>query len=83
MLREGVGFKKVILVCGKTETNRHQHSDACYEERKVLICGQLELHTHGPECYDEWGNWICGLLELKEHVHGNGCFTQFPYRFLT
>ena len=51
----------------------HQHDDSCYETRKVLICGELELHTHDDACYDEDGNLICGQLELKEHQHTEDC----------
>lgn len=55
-------------------TQPHVHTDECYEEVKVLVCGQWELHTHNEYCYDGEGNLICGLLEVLEHVHGEECF---------
>lgn len=58
----------------------HVHTEACYEEVKTLVCGELELHTHDnscytEECFDAEGNLIegskvsCGLLQLEEHTH--------------
>lgn len=51
----------------------HVHTDACYEEVRIPVCGKWELHMHDAACYDEEGHLICGLLELKEHIHGEAC----------
>ena len=62
----------------------HIHTDACYQEVKILICGEEELHIHEDscyteECFDEKGNLIegsrpsCGLLKLEEHIHKEDC----------
>lgn len=70
---------------GDAAEGGHVHTDACYEERTVLVCGEQELHTHeagcyAEECFDEDGSLkegsrpICGLLQLEEHMHTADCF---------
>lgn len=49
----------------------HEHTDACYEERRVLTCPQEE-HVHGDDCFDEYGMLIC---EEFEHQHDDSCYT--------
>lgn len=60
--------------CGLEE---HKHTDACYEERPVLICGleEGEDHTHGEACYSLEKTLICGL---PEHTHTDACYTDLP-----
>lgn len=60
----------------------HVHTDECYEEQKVLICGLEEGegsegsgHVHTDACYaiTEGGTELtCGM---EEHTHGDGCYT--------
>ena len=49
----------------------HEHTDACYEEHRVLTCCQEE-HEHTDDCFDEYGALICGEFE---HVHDDNCYT--------
>ena len=49
----------------------HEHTDACYEEHRVLTCCQEE-HEHTDDCFDEYGALICGEFE---HVHDDSCYT--------
>ena len=49
----------------------HEHTDACYEERRVLTCYQEE-HEHTDDCFDEYGALICGEFE---HIHDDSCYT--------
>ena len=49
----------------------HEHTDACYEEHRVLTCYQEE-HEHTDDCFDEYGALICGEFE---HVHDDSCYT--------
>ena len=49
----------------------HEHTDACYEEHRVLTCCQEE-HEHTDDCFDEYGALICGEFE---HIHDDNCYT--------
>ena len=49
----------------------HEHTDACYEEHRVLTCYQEE-HEHTDDCFDEYGVLICGEFE---HIHDDSCYT--------
>lgn len=49
----------------------HEHTDACYEEHRVLTCYQEE-HEHTDDCFDEYGALICGEFE---HIHDDNCYT--------
>lgn len=49
----------------------HEHTDACYEEHRVLTCYQEE-HEHTDDCFDEYGTLICGEFE---HIHDDSCYT--------
>lgn len=49
----------------------HGHTDACYEEHRVLTCYQEE-HEHTDDCFDEYGALICGEFE---HIHDDSCYT--------
>ncbi len=72
-----------VLVCTQEEIEGHQHGDNCYETRRVLACGKLELHTHDEKlCFEEvvdkagnkHQNLICEEIVLYEHIHGEDCF---------
>lgn len=49
----------------------HEHTDACYEEHRVLTCYQEE-HEHTDDCFDEYDALICGEFE---HIHDDSCYT--------
>ena len=50
----------------------HIHSDACYEEQKVLVCGQEESagHIHDDSCIRHEQVLIC----TKDHEHTEDCY---------
>ncbi len=65
-------------------TTGHVHTDACYMEVTIPVCGEQEFHIHDDscyteECFDGEGNLIegsrvsCGMLQLEEHTHGEAC----------
>ncbi len=56
----------------------HEHTEACWAETEVLVCGQAETpgHRHTEACRDEGGSLICGLEESESHQHSADCFTQ-------
>lgn len=72
------------LVCGygeasDSETAGHTHTDACYEEQKVLTCGldENEGHTHSDSCYTTERVLTCGQEEsgaASRHVHTDSCY---------
>ena len=72
------------LVCGygeasDSETAGHTHTDACYEEQKVLTCGldETEGHTHSDSCYTTERVLTCGQEEsgaASGHVHTDACY---------
>lgn len=64
------------LTCTLPETEGHAHSDACWQETKVLLCElpESEGHVHGDACRDETGALICGQEESEGHTHGDACW---------
>lgn len=66
------------LVCGKEETEAHEHTDECYETADILVCGldETEGHQHDESCYDEEGNLICEKKEMEPHHHDESCYTE-------
>ncbi len=72
-----------VLVCGYDDTGtnggaetQHQHSDSCYETRRVLVCGLEESagHTHTEACYTK--QLICGQEEREGHTHTESCYDE-------
>lgn len=62
---------------GDTET-AHVHTDACYEEKKVLICeaGKAEQgHVHDDSCYSVSGGTEELTCDKEEHSHDDSCYT--------
>ncbi len=54
----------------------HEHSEACYDAEKNLICDLVEkeyIHQHNEFCYDAEGALACGLDEKKPHEHTAEC----------
>lgn len=66
------------LVCGKEETEAHEHTDECYETADILVCGldETEGHQHDESCYDEEGNLVCEKKEMEPHHHDESCYTE-------
>jgi hypothetical protein len=64
------------LLCQDTLSTLHQHTDACYNEEKQLVCGYADfvLHIHDDSCYDADGQLICPLNENKGHQHTDACY---------
>lgn len=59
----------------------HTHTEECYRQEEVLICGQEEgeSHTHTEACYDREKTLICGQDEKPEtveviHEHTEACY---------
>ena len=50
----------------------HVHTDACYEERKVLNCLEEE-HVHDDDCFDPETNEL--ICDKFEHTHDESCYT--------
>ena len=73
-----------VLVCGQEasdesteEQPEHIHTEACYQEETILICGLSEgegAHLHTEDCFDEAGNAVCGLEESFGHLHTSDCY---------
>jgi hypothetical protein len=62
------------VFCGKTA---HKHSEACYSDRRVLICGQEETgHHHSDACYAMQDRLICGQVACPPHHHSEACFAD-------
>ena len=62
---------------GDTKT-AHVHTDACYEEKKVLICeaGKAEQgHVHDDSCYSVSGGTEELTCDKEEHSHDDSCYT--------
>lgn len=53
----------------KPSVPAHTHTEECYEEQEISVCGQEE-HQHGEECFNEEGILIC---ETAEHQHTEEC----------
>lgn len=66
------------LVCGKKETEAHEHADECYETADILSCGldETDGHQHDAGCSDEEGNLICEKKEMEPHHHDESCYTE-------
>ncbi len=60
------------LICGQEE---HTHTDSCYTEEQVLICGQEESeeHTHDESCYETERTLTC---DKEEHTHTADCYEK-------
>lgn len=56
--------------CTLPEIQGHSHTDECWQENSVLICG-LEDHGHGDDCWQNSSTLICGL---EDHDHGDNCW---------
>lgn len=57
------------LVCGQ-----HVHTDACYTETAVLVCGleESEEHQHDENCYETSRELTCGID--SDHNHTDDCY---------
>ena len=57
------------LVCGQ-----HVHTDACYTETAVLVCGleESEEHQHDENCYETSRELSCGID--SDHSHTDACY---------
>lgn len=57
------------LVCGE-----HVHTDACYTETAVLVCGteESEEHRHDESCYETSRELTCGID--SDHSHTDACY---------
>lgn len=57
------------LVCGE-----HVHTDACYTETAVLVCGleESEEHQHDENCYETSRELSCGID--SDHSHTDDCY---------
>lgn len=57
------------LVCGQ-----HVHTDACYTETAVLVCGleESEEHQHDENCYETSRELTCGID--SDHIHTDACY---------
>ena len=56
-----------VLAC-KLEV--HQHTEACYDQEKNIICGYADyaVHRHNEDCYDaKSGSLACTLPEVEAH----------------
>ena len=70
-----------VLVCGKEESELHEHDDSCYTETTKYVCGLDEApadagHAHSEACYDASGALICGQEERPAtdgHTHSDSC----------
>ncbi|MCQ2462123.1 MAG: Cna B-type domain-containing protein [Clostridia bacterium] len=63
--------------CGLT-VHEHNEKDGCYEEKKVLTCGEEERqgHTHTAECFEKQPVLVCTLTEQEEHIHCDECYEK-------
>ena len=54
----------------------HTHTEDCYDEEGVLVCGQADfvVHTHDRSCYDADGNLACLIPEMEAHEHTDECY---------
>lgn len=68
------------LVCAVEEAAPHIHSESCYQEEQVLICGLTEsegAHSHESACYETESVLACGQEENAEgHVHTEACYEE-------
>lgn len=59
-------YGEKVLIC--TETEEHQHTDACYEQPEELLCGLEESAGESK--------LICTEREVAVHVHNDDCYAQ-------
>ena len=59
---------------GELTCTAHTHTEACYAQQQVLICGleESEEHTHEESCVQEETIRICGVEE--DHTHTESCY---------
>ena len=65
-----------VLAC-KLEV--HQHTEACYDQEKNIICGYADyaVHRHNEDCYDaKGGSLACTLPEVEAHQHTDACYQE-------
>ena len=63
-----------VLAC---KLQVHQHTEACYDQEKNIICGYADfvIHKHNDDCYDpNNGNLACTLPEVEAHQHTEECY---------
>ena len=81
---------ETVLICGQDEQlpveqpTPHVHTEDCYADRLVLVCGQEESeeHTHTAECCQTQRELICPLeeggaedeTEIPAHIHTDACY---------
>lgn len=55
---------------------QHTHTETCYAEPGVLLCGILEDtgHIHDESCRCPGGETVCGQEESESHTHSKECF---------
>ncbi len=58
--------------CGYEE--HLEHTEACYQETRTLLCEVPEGHTHTEVCYEEQSVLICTMEESEEHQHTDECY---------
>ena len=65
--------EKEILVCGKKESDGHEHTAKCISEEKTLECS--EDHEHTDDCYLIEETYVCDLEEGDgAHTHDEDCY---------
>ena len=54
----------------------HVHTQDCYNDESLPICGQADylIHEHNDDCMDENGAIVCQLPEVSAHVHTDACY---------
>lgn len=59
---------------GELTCTAHTHTEACYAQQQVLICGleESEEHTHEESCVQEETIRVCGVEE--DHSHTESCY---------
>lgn len=57
---------------------QHRHTDSCYSQEGVLICGYADfvVHSHNADCFDENGALVCPLEQIEAHRHFPGCYEE-------
>ena len=69
------------LACGLKEQKPHEHTDACYETDRILICENEDPgHTHTGSCYTEKRVLACEKAEEEGHHHSDGCYAETVIR---
>ena len=73
IINSGLAMQSIAM----SKDSGHTHTEDCYEEERVLICGQEESegHVHTEDCYTKVkGELICGQEESEEHTHTDECY---------